>query len=174
MFRDAVSVVNDGGDDIRPAARQVRNSSAPAVAHHADRPRMGGRVDRRREVRRQTRGVRFQRQREALGCAVGVVGQIHAALLAVEEGRSDRKITLRGTLLSHALDVSSDAEDFLDYDDRTLGESLGPCHVGFERVAIACSQLQIGHGQYSSKPTMNYPRLGPTRIAGRARYPPRP
>ncbi len=73
------------------------------------------------EVRRQTRGVRFQRQREALGCAVGVVGQIHAALLAVEQGRSDRKITLRGILLSHALDVSSDAEDFLDHDDRTLG-----------------------------------------------------
>ncbi len=87
-------------------------------------------------------------QGQAVGGACGVVGQVDATFLAIEQGRRNREVALGGELVGDALDVSRHAEDLLDHDDTAARKAVRPGQVGGERVAVGRSQLQVAHGAF--------------------------
>ena len=149
--RHATAIVGRGGGQAADQSRSTPGKQpAPAVAHDAHLAGMGHVVHASLNVLHHA-GVRQRLdgtfERKALGHAFGRVAQVHTRLGAVEGGRGDGQVTLRGVTVRHGADVLVHAKDFLQHDDCALGLARGFCHVGRKGVAVqGCEVGKAAHG----------------------------
>jgi hypothetical protein len=134
---DAPAVIGNARRNAGPAAGQVCDEPAPAVADHADGAGVGHRVDRRLQVGHDLAEIRCMYP--TLACRHRR-RQVDAMLLAIEDRGGNGQVTFGRELVGDAFDVPCHAEDLLDHDDAAARAAIRARQVGRERVAVGRSQ----------------------------------
>ena len=89
-----------------------------------------------------------------------LVAGLEAALGAIEDGRGQGHVALRGEAVRHVPDVVVDAEDLLDDDEPTLRGALGRRPVGCELVAVfRCQRGHLAHAGFLRRPARGGPAI---------------
>ena len=94
-------------------------------------------VDRRRDVEQHIGAVELAGDRHAALNARAVIADFEAGLGAVEQGRRDRQIAMRGVEVGDRANVMIDAHDFLNDDNAAARRAGGVGAPGAEFEAVA-------------------------------------
>src|SRR5216683_2271634 len=147
----AAPVVADGGPDpVDARGSQPGQGAAQAIADYAHlealaRLRLHGGAD----VLDHVVHVDLAADAAAELDVLRLVAGLEAALGAIEDGRSQRHVALRGEAVGHLLDVAVDAEDLLDDDEPALRGALGGRPVARELVAVfRCQRDHFAHAGF--------------------------
>src|SRR5712692_9474330 len=158
----AAAVVADGGPHaVHARGSQPGQGAAQAIADHAHlealaRQRLHGRAD----VLDHVVHVDLAADAAAELDVLRLVAGLEAALGAVEDGRGQRHVALRGEAVGHLLDVAVDAEDLLDDYEAALGGALGGRPVARELVAVfRCQRDHLAHTWILRRPACGEPEL---------------
>src|SRR5712691_6367788 len=144
----AAAVVADGGPHaVHARCGQPGQGAAQAIADHTHlealaRQRLHGRAD----VLDHVVHVDLAADAAAELDVLRLVAGLEAALGAIEDGRGQRHVTLRGEAVGDLPDVAVDAKDLLDDDEPALGGALGRRPVARELVAVfRCQRDHLAH-----------------------------
>ncbi len=134
---DPAAVIADGtGDALEARRRKIGERAAPAIADDRDLAGLCSHVDGRLDVGEGTVIADRSAQLAPAGDGGLVIPELDSALGAVEEGRRDGEIALRGETVRDPAHVIVDAKDLLHDDNRTarLAARLGA--VGGKFVTV--------------------------------------
>ncbi len=139
---DPATVIADGaGDTLEACRREIGERAAPAIADDRDLATLRRHIDGCLNVGERTVIADCAAQLTAAGDGGLVVTELDAPLGAVEEGRRDGEVALRGETVRDPAHVIVDAEDLLHDHDRAtrFGARVGA--VGGKSVTVRRRQL---------------------------------